>query len=151
MSNNNKNKEILELKNKIKELEKSKRNLENKNSNNKKNIEDIKQYLKNGFNKFFGEEKIEKKNEIALNMNDADSFSKEFLSTESSFFSRNNNKIIYKHNSRAEKRNFKITILNKNNRINKIFEVKENNDKEDLKDNSNVNYLKHIKKGPKFR
>ena len=141
---NNKNKEILELKNKIKELEKSKRNIENENSNNKKNIEDIKQYLKNGFNKFFGEEKIERKNENALNMND--SFSKEFLSTESSFFSRNNNKIIYKHNSRVEKKNFKITVLNKHNRINKIFEVKENNDKEDLKDNSNDTYLKHIKK-----
>ena len=75
-----------------------------------------------------------------------DSFSKEFLSTESSFFSRNNNKIIYKHNSRVEKKNFKITVLNKHNRINKIFEVKENNDKEDLKDNSNDTYLKHIKK-----
>ena len=145
---NNKNKEISELKNKLKELEKNKRNLENENSNYKKNFVDIKQFLKNGLNKFFGEEKNERKYEIALNISDADSFSKEFLSTKSSFYSRNNNnnRVIYKHNSRVERKNFKIAILNKNNRNNKNIEFKGNNEKDDLKDNSNDNYLKHIKK-----
>ena len=115
-----------------------------------KNIEDIRQYLKNGFNKFFMEEKFERKNEIALNLGDAYSFSKEFLSTESSFYSRNNkNKVIYKHNDRADKKYFKITILSKTNKNNNIsnIEIKRDNDKDDLKNHSNDNnYLKHIKK-----
>ena len=145
---NNKNKEINDLKNKIKDLEKYKRNYETENANLKKNMEELKQFLKKGFAKFFGEEKIERKNEIALGYNDVDSFiNKDFLSTESSsFYSRNqNNRIIYKNNSidsDKKKPNLKITILNNN--------ISSCNSKDKLKDKAKEKikerYLYHIKK-----
>ena len=122
---NIKNKEINDLKNKIKDLEKNKRNYENEHANLKKNIEDLKQFLRKGLSKFFGDSY----------------YNKDFLSTQSSsFYSRNqNNKIIYKNNSidsDKKKRQFKSSILNNSkDKINKK-----------TKENIKEKYIHHIKK-----
>ena len=135
---NNKNKEISDLKSKIKELEKSKRTNENENAALKKNLEEIKQFLKKGLGKFFGEEIIERKSEIALNFNEQDSINKDYLSTESSFYSRNQNHKTICKNDNHEKKNLKVTILNSN--------FKMNSSKDDIKENIKEKYLHHIKK-----
>ena len=58
---NYKNKEIMELKNKLKEMEKSKKIYENENATLKKSIGEIKSFFKSGYIKFFvPEKKIEK-------------------------------------------------------------------------------------------
>ena len=102
-------------------------------------MNEIKLFLKNGYTKFFGQEK---NNDKISNINEADSFCKEYLSTESSFYSRNqnnNNNVIYKNNS-SEKKYFKVTVINNNS--NNIKNIKLNNSKEDLKEY----HLQHIKK-----
>ena len=58
---------------------------------------------------------------------------KDYLSTESSFYSRNqnNNKVIYK-NENTEKKYFKVTVVNSN--------LKLNNSKDNIKENIKENY-----------
>ena len=136
---NIKNKEISELKKKISEMKKNISIYETENANLKKNMNEIKLFLKNGYTKLFGQEK--NKDKIS-NINEADSFCKEYLSTESSFYSKNqnnNNNIIYKNNS-SEKKYFKVTVINNNS--NNIKNIKLNKSKEDLKEY----HLQHIKK-----
>ena len=137
---NIKNKEINDLKNKIKNLEKSKRYYENENEYLKINLEDLKRFLKKGLSKFFAAEKIEKKNGIALGYYDIDN--KDFLSTQSgSFYSRNPNKYIYKNNSIDSDKKykpFKSSILSSCNSKDKINEKSKGNIKE--------KYIHHIKK-----
>ena len=53
---NNKNKEILELKNKLREMEKNKKENETEISNMQKKLFDIKNFYKKGFNKFFADD-----------------------------------------------------------------------------------------------
>lgn len=140
---NNKNKEILDLKNKIKQLKREKRAYENENSNLKKKMKEIKNYLVDGYSKFFGEEIDDKNSEKFLNIYDGESLSREYLSTESSFYSKKNSnisKIIYKNDiiGSAKKNYFKVTILNS----------QENNkeDEKNIKAKIKHNYLQHIKK-----
>ena len=140
---NEKNKEISDLKNKLKELEKNKRNYENENANLKKNMEDIKNYLKKGYNKYFGEEKIERKNEIAFNYNDIDSINKDYFSTGSSFYSSNQSSqgANRNNNIKSDRKNCKISIRASN--------IKAYNSKEKEKEIKG-NYLRHISKVQSF-
>ena len=59
---NNKNKEIAELKNKLRELEKTKREDEIEINNLRKILDDIKTFYMSGFNKFFSKENFDTSN-----------------------------------------------------------------------------------------
>ena len=61
---NNKILEVNELKNKLKELDKKKRENEVEINNLKKTLDEIKLFYKNGFNKFFPDENVNKSNLI---------------------------------------------------------------------------------------
>ena len=92
---NNKNKEISELKNKIKEMEKIKRENENEINNMKKLFVEVKNYYKNGFNKFFADKNDENVNISNFNIShevskkiESDNINnnnKEYLNTQFSF------------------------------------------------------------------
>ena len=56
--------EVNELKNKLKELDKKKRENEVEINNLKKTLDEIKLFYKNGFNKFFPDENMNKSNLI---------------------------------------------------------------------------------------
>ena len=62
---NNKILEVNELKNKLKEMDKKKRENEVEINNLKKTLDEIKLFYKNGFNKFFSDENINKTNFIS--------------------------------------------------------------------------------------
>ena len=62
---NNKIIEVNELKNKIKEMDKKKRDSEVEINNLKRTLDEIKLFYKNGFNKFFSDENINKTNFIS--------------------------------------------------------------------------------------
>ena len=61
---NNKILEVNELKNKLKEMDKKKRENEVEINNLKKTLDEIKLFYKNGFNKFFPDENVNKSNLI---------------------------------------------------------------------------------------
>ena len=134
---NTKNKEIAELRKRIKEIEKNKKKCENENATLKKNIGEIEAFFKSGYSKFFG---TEKNNEKSSNKKDQvkekeiDFINIGHLNTDNSFNSRNqsNNKIIYRCNGSCDKKYVKVAILNK-----KACSI----DKERVK----VKYLQHIK------
>ena len=73
-----------------------------------------------------------------MNFNEQDSINKDYLSTESSFYSRNQNHKTICKNDNHEKKNLKVTILNSN--------FKMNSSKDDIKENIKEKYLHHIKK-----
>ncbi len=119
---NIKNKEIAELKNKIKDLEKNKMKCENENASLKKYLGEIKSFFKTGYIKFFVPEKsIEK----SVNIND--SYIKEHLSTDSSFYSRKqNHKNLNNNNVSCEKKYFRVTIIDRKACSKEKEKIKEN-------------------------
>ena len=97
---NNKNREINELKNIVKVMEKQQRENENEIKNLKKTINDIKMFYKNGFNKFFPDENVNTSNfrhsldikhEIS-NKIEIDEYNKNSVTFESTLDNRNNRK-----------------------------------------------------------
>ena len=97
---NNKNREINELKNIVKVMEKQQRENENEIKNLKKTINDIKMFYRNGFNKFFPDENVNTSNfrrsldikhEIS-NKIEIDEYNKNSMTFESTLDNRNNRK-----------------------------------------------------------
>ena len=114
----NKNKEIMELKNKLKEMEKNKKLIENENETLKKNIKEIKSFFKNGYSKFFISEKSNIENNFNLGSEDSkysemENNGKELLSTENSFYKRNRNDEIYKSLGSCEKKKVRFSMISK--------------------------------------
>jgi hypothetical protein len=138
---NLKNNEINDLKNKIKEMEKKQKIIENENMKLKKNSEEIKNFFKKTYKRFFSEEN-EKVMEDDNKQKETDKHnSKEYTSTENNFFNKNktNNGIYNKNelninnnNSYTEKRRYiRIVVPEKSSYIqdelkNKLFQGKKN-------------------------
>ena len=94
---NNKNKEINELKTKIKDMEKVKRENDVQINNLKRLLGEIKNFYQNGFNKFFADENINISNfnishEISKKFESNSKINKEYLNTEFSFYTNRQKK-----------------------------------------------------------
>ncbi len=114
---NNKNKEIMELKNKIKEMEKNKKIIENENATLKKNLGEIRSFFKSGYNKFFFPERNSEKQSSIINEDsknsENDSNRGDPLNTDNSFYRRNRNDEVYKSIGSCEKKKVSFVIVNK--------------------------------------
>ena len=148
---NYKNKEIMELKNKLKEMEKSQKIYKNDNANLKKSIGEIKSFFKSGYIKFFvPEKKIEKSFNVIQEdskTKEKDSFNlgrkgnkdyrdyKDFSGSQRSFYRRKINDHIIKNNGSQEKRNIRFSFMEK---------MPCSKDKEKLKDNCYFHYIKKV-------
>ena len=137
---NYKNKEIMELKNKLKEMEKNKKTYENENATLKKDLGEIKSFFKNAYTKFF----VPEKNLFrSLNFEQEDSKSnerdsinsKDYLGTQNSFYCRKINNRPNNIYGRSERRNVRFAIIN-NSSCSK--------EKEKYKDNSYFQYIKKV-------
>ena len=137
---NYKNKEIMELKNKLKEMEKNKKSYENENATLKKDLGEIKSFFKNAYTKFF----VPEKNLFrSLNFEQEDSKSnerdsinsKDYLGTQNSFYCRKINNRPNNIYGRSERRNVRFAIIN-NSSCSK--------EKEKYKDNSYFQYIKKV-------
>ena len=154
-----KNNEILRLRNTINELKQKKKVYETENNNLKKNLEEIKLFIRNGYNKFISLEnneknidevlninnEINKKNEIILNNNNEIKkkieMNEKYSKTETNFYPKNNkNKDINrndlnndKYNCMTERKYNKILISNK---------------KENKKEIRPPQLIQHLRKNP---
>jgi hypothetical protein len=142
---NYKNKEIMELKNKLKEMEKNKKTYENENATLKKDLGEIKSFFKNGYTKFF----VPEKNFFrSLNFEQEDSKSserdsinsKDYLGSQNSFYCRKINNI-NKYGGRTDRRNVRFAIIN-NSSCSK--------EKEKFKDSSYFQYIKKVQSMENF-
>ena len=120
----NKNNEILDLKNKIKEMEKIQKNYEKENANLKKNLEDIKLFMKNGYSRFFGQENEKKDDKVinVINHSERDTINRNNINSISisHFYIRNHNnpRVINRHNYiNSPKKHYKVSVANSQEKI----------------------------------
>lgn len=149
---NLKNNEINDLKNKIKEMEKKQKIIENENMKLKKNSEEIKNFFKKTYTRFFSEENEKVVDDDNKKKETDRQNSKEYTGTENNFFNKNKaNKCIYNknelninnNNSYTERRRYiRIVVPEKSSYIqdelkNKLFQGKKNSSMKNSKIKSN--------------